>query len=99
MKTQTQKYENLIKMLENYVEGTIKHCNVIMQASTDCVEFLHGDPVALDRNSNLQRCVENIQLNIELIMGIIKVLKEEGIEGVPPDWYLEQHPEWYDESQ
>lgn len=97
MRPQTQKYKELIEILEKYVKETTAHCDIIKQAGIDCVELMCDDPSAERCNSKLQRYVDGIQSALNQIYGIIEGLKEDAIEGVPPDWYLEQHPEWYDE--
>jgi len=97
MRPQTRKYKELIGILEKYVKETEIHCEIMKQAGIDCVELMCDDPSAERCNSKLQATVENIQSALNQIYGVIEGLKLEAIEGVPPDWYLEQHPEWYDE--
>lgn len=97
MRSQTQKYKTLIEILEKYINETVYCCDIIVRASTDCSELIYGDPSVEKNKEKLQRYVENIKSKLETIYGIIGALKEDAIEGVPTEWYLEQHPEWYDE--
>ncbi len=104
MSWRRQNYENhnttetLIVVLERYVEEIIEYCNTIKQVIADCVEILAGDVVAERNCLKLQRYVENIESQTERIMELIEGLKAKvgDVDGVPPDWYLKKHPEWYD---
>lgn len=85
MHIDVQSYEEIIYVLQAFVDNTVGHCGVLRDIFWGYSDIADEDPEVIKANERLRICTNDILASIEPIREIISALRLE-LEIVPPDF-------------
>ncbi len=72
-----QSYEEMIRVLQDFISKVSDACGDMETAARDCVDNTDGDPAAEKSSAKVQQCVARFRGTLETAQNVITYLEEE----------------------